>query len=82
MKLQFDTVVKERQFYFEKLQSIELFLQNRGPTDHMIGPDALKILYASEEEQVTVDETGKLVIRSAQGEIATCSEANQTPIEA
>jgi hypothetical protein len=48
----------------------------------MIGPDALKILYASEEEQVTVDETGKLVIRSTQGEITTCSEANQTPIEA
>jgi hypothetical protein len=44
----------------------------------MIGPDVLKILYASEDEKVTIGETGKLTIISAGGEVTTCSEVETT----
>lgn len=53
---------KEREFYFCKLRDIENLLQNRNLENDPLGCEILKILYASEEEQVIVNETGNLTI--------------------
>lgn len=57
MKLQTDTLDKERDFYFSKLRDIELLLQARtmeaGPGQEL-SQDVLKILYAAEDEKVEV----------------------------
>lgn len=57
-----DTLDKEREFYFGKLRDIEEMLQKRGLDTDALGSEILKILYASEEEQVHVDESGQLTI--------------------
>ena len=57
-----DTLDREREFYFGKLRDIEEMLQKRGLDQDPLGSEILKILYASEEEQVTVDEKGDLTI--------------------
>ena len=64
LKLQNDTLDKEREFYFSKLRDIEMLLQARNveSSNNVVGLDILKILYASEEEKVTVDASGKLSI--------------------
>jgi len=61
LKLQNDTLEKERQFYFDKLRELEMLLQVRSATDGL-GGDILKILYASEDEKVAIDEGGTLTI--------------------
>ena len=55
-----DTLDREREFYFGKLRDIEEMLQKRGLESDVLGSEVLKILYASEEEQVIVDEKGNL----------------------
>ena len=40
-------------------------LQKRGMDQDPLGSEILKILYASEEEQVTVNEKGELIITQA-----------------
>lgn len=69
LKLQNDTLDKEREFYFSKLRDIEMLLQARNveSSNNVVGLDILKILYASEEEKVTVDASGKLSIVNPQG---------------
>ena len=57
-----DTLDREREFYFGKLRDIEEMLQKRGLDQDPLGSEVLKILYASEEEMVTVDEKGQLTI--------------------
>lgn len=57
-----DTLDKEREFYFGKLRDIEEMLQKRGLDTDPLGSEILKILYASEEEQVQVDDQGNLTI--------------------
>ena len=64
-----DTLDREREFYFGKLRDIEEMLQKRGMDQDPLGSEILKILYASEEEQVTVNEKGELIITQA-GEAA------------
>ena len=49
-----DTVEKERDFYFSKLRDIELYLQVNQTAGSEITENILKILYASEEEKVTI----------------------------
>ena len=63
-----DTLDREREFYFGKLRDIEEMLQKRGMDQDPLGSEILKILYASEEEQVTVNEKGELIITQA-GEV-------------
>lgn len=60
-----DTLDREREFYFGKLRDIEEMLQKRGMDQDPLGSEILKILYASEEEQVTVNEKGELHITQA-----------------
>lgn len=62
-----DTLDREREFYFGKLRDIEEMLQKRGLDQDALGSEILKILYASEEEQVTVNEKGELTITQAGG---------------
>ena len=57
-----DTLDREREFYFGKLRDIEEMLQKRGLDQDPLGSEVLKILYASEEEIVNVDEKGILTI--------------------
>lgn len=50
LKLNNDTLDREREFYFGKLRDIEEMLQKRGMDQDPLGSEILKILYASEEE--------------------------------
>ena len=65
MKMSNETLDREREFYFAKLRDIEEMLQKKGLDSDPIGSEVLKILYASEEEVVKVDEKGVLTITSA-----------------
>lgn len=68
-----DTLDREREFYFGKLRDIEEMLQKRGLDQDPLGSEVLKILYASEEEHVEVDEKGNLTITQT-GENAAMGE--------
>ena len=84
MKLQNDTLDKERDFYFSKLRDIEMLLQARGveSSDNVLGKDILKILYASEEEKVSVASDGLLTIFSKDGGVVEGEGvATDTPME-
>lgn len=65
LKMNNDTLDREREFYFGKLRDIEEMLQKRGLDQDPLGSEILKILYASEEEIVNVDEKGNLTITQA-----------------
>ena len=71
MKLNMDTLEKERDFYFGKLRDIEMLLQANQSQNNPLTENILKILYASEEEKVQIDEDGTLVITNSNGEITT-----------
>ena len=62
MKLNNSTLEKERDFYFGKLRDIELFLQANQDKGTQLSELVLKILYASEEEKVQIDDQGNLTI--------------------
>ena len=62
MRMNMDTVEKERDFYFAKLRDIELLLQANETKKTPLTESVLKILYASEEERVIIDENGNLTI--------------------
>lgn len=64
MKLNMDTLEKERDFYFGKLRDIEMLLQANQSQQNSLTENILKILYASEEEKVTIDDDGNLKITS------------------
>lgn len=57
-----DTLDREREFYFGKLIKIEEMLQKKGMDQDGVGSEVIKILQASEEEQVSVNENGELTI--------------------
>jgi hypothetical protein len=65
VKLNMNTLEKERDFYFGKLRDIELFLQANTGNSTELTDEVLKILYASEEEEVKIDDDGKLSIVAA-----------------
>ena len=62
-----ETLDREREFYFGKLRDIEEMLQKRGLENDPLASEILKVLYASEEESVTVDDQGQLTITPAGG---------------
>ena len=86
LKLQNDTLDKERDFYFTKLRDIEMLLQGRpleaGPGNDL-SQDILKILYAAEDERVEVSAQGVLTITAPNGEQVSgeIQPAAQTPDE-
>lgn len=64
LKVNNDTLDREREFYFGKLRDIEEMLQKRNMENDPLGCEILKILYASEVEQVVVDDKGNLTIKT------------------
>lgn len=71
LRLQNDTLDKERDFYFTKLRDIEMLLQGRPMEPGLgndLGQDILKILYAAEDEKVEVSASGELTITAPNGE--------------
>ena len=62
-----DTLEKERDFYFGKLRDIEMLLQANPSHQNPLTENILKILYASEEEKVQIDEDGTLHISGKEG---------------
>ncbi len=68
VKLTADTLEKERDFYFGKLRDIEVLLQNYQDQDIPQVEMVMKILYATEDEKVEIDENGNLTITNADGE--------------
>ena len=71
LRMNMDTVEKERDFYFGKLRDIEMLLQANEHKKTPLTENILKILYASEEEKVLIDETGNLSITAANGGAST-----------
>lgn len=67
MKLNMDTLEKERDFYFGKLRDIEMLLQANQSQSSSLTENVLKILYASEEEKVLIEEDGSLIITNKDG---------------
>ena len=57
-----DTVEQERDLYFAKLRDIELLLQLNEANKTPLTESILKILYASENDKVVIDESGTLQI--------------------
>ena len=55
-----DTVEQERDLYFAKLRDIELLLQLNEANKTPLTENILKILYASENDKVVIDESGSL----------------------
>jgi microtubule-associated protein, RP/EB family len=65
LKLVNDTLDKERDFYFSKLRDIELLLQAKNvdtSDSNSTEGQILKILYASEDEKVSIGTDGSLTI--------------------
>ena len=62
---------KEREFYFTKLRLIEELIQKKSFDKHPMGDGILKVLYASEEEQIDLDNDGAIMITSPTGETVT-----------
>ncbi len=71
LRINMDTVEKERDFYFGKLRDIEMLLQAMQEKDgEAASAKVMQILYASEEEKVEIDESGNLSITPIGGEAA------------
>ena len=68
LKLANDTLDKERDFYFSKLRDIELLLQAKKVDEadpSSVEAQILKILYASEDEKVSIGTDGSLTVVSS-----------------
>jgi RP/EB family microtubule-associated protein len=75
MKMNMDTLEKERDFYFGKLRDIEMLLQaqaEQNPAGELI----LKILYASEEEKIVISESGGVQVLPINGEAKENKDVN------
>lgn len=82
LKFTADTLEKERDFYFGKLRDIEILLQAKGEEGNPIIQEVMKILYATEDEKVEIDENGELQIHGGEGaEPAAAGEEPQVDME-
>jgi len=62
LRMTSDTLEKERDFYFGKLRAIELFCEHYEDQEHPAVKEIQKILYATDDETVTVNEDGSVTI--------------------
>lgn len=75
LKLTSDTLEKERDFYFGKLRDIEVLLQAYQDQEIPVVDMVLKILYATEDEKVEVDDSGNLnIVNTAEGAAEEAAE--------
>lgn len=77
LRLTSDTLEKERDFYFGKLRDIEVLLQAYQDQDIPVVDMVLKILYATEDEKVEVDDSGNLNIVGSGEEAPANEEAEE-----
>lgn len=84
LKLTSDTLEKERDFYFGKLRDIEVLLQAYQEQSIPVVDLVLKILYATEDDKVEVDENGNLnIVNNADGANAEApAEEDQVDMDA
>lgn len=68
LKLTVETLEKERDFYFTKLRDIEVLLQYQNAEEIPVIGQIQKILYATEDERVEIDDAGNLKIYGGQQE--------------
>ena len=66
LRMNCDTLEKERDFYFGKLRSIELFCDHFEGESNPIVMDVQKILFATDDEEVTVNDDGTVSIAANQ----------------
>ncbi|OMJ80234.1 hypothetical protein SteCoe_19549 [Stentor coeruleus] len=66
LRINSGTLEKERDFYFGKLRSIELFCDHFEGQDNKIVMDIQKILFATDDQEVTVNEDGTVTVVSSQ----------------
>jgi microtubule-associated protein, RP/EB family len=62
LRMNCDTLEKERDFYFAKLRSIEIYCDHFDGQDNPIITDLQKILFATDDEEVTVNEDGTVSV--------------------
>lgn len=62
LRLASDSLEKERDFYFGKLRAIELFCEHFEQQGNPIVMDVQKILFATDEENVAVNEDGSVSV--------------------
>lgn len=76
LKLNMDTLEKERDFYFAKLRDIEVLLQANQELQNPLTENVLKILYASEDEKVVISDDGSLTIVSKENIEANANDVD------
>ena len=52
-----------KDFYFEKLRNIELVIERQNEQEGKLGAECCRVLYATEDEKITVDEEGFATIQ-------------------
>lgn len=62
LRMTTDTLEKERDFYFGKLRAIELFCEHHQDQENPVIQEIQKVLYATDDETITVNEDGTLTI--------------------
>jgi RP/EB family microtubule-associated protein len=62
LRMNCDTLEKERDFYFGKLRSIELFCDHFEGQGNAVIVEIQKILFATDDEQVTVNDDGTVLV--------------------
>ena len=62
LRMNSDTLEKERDFYFSKLRSIELFCDHFEGQGNQVVVEIQKILFATDDEHVTVNEDGTVMV--------------------
>ena len=62
LKMNCDTLEKERDFYFGKLRSIEVYCDHFEGQANPVVSDIQKILFATDDEEVIVNEDGTITI--------------------
>jgi RP/EB family microtubule-associated protein len=67
LRMTVDTLERERDFYFGKLRDIEVLLQAPDFSDQTSSQLITKILYATEDEKVEIEE-GKVCITPIEGD--------------
>lgn len=65
-----DVIQKERDFYFGKLRAIELFCQHHSEDGGAVVAEIFKVLYATDDETISVTPDGDVVVERGEEEPA------------
>ena len=79
LKLAVEGLERERDFYYGKLRDVEILLQTYSGPDTDLVDKMFKIMYATEEDFVTVDEHGNEVPAEQVAAEAVAQVLSQSP---